>query len=122
MTSHLTEAQETALTEAATRAAALHARAVAGRTGSDVGAALAVGADALAASAALVDAVPALTVRHQTWLARFAATAGRGEERRALAAASHLDRLARSGRRPVVIADPGDRFAGDLDEAVVTRP
>lgn len=33
-------------------------------------------------------------------------------ERRALAAVVHLDQLARAGCRPVVIVDPGERFAG----------
>jgi len=120
-TTHLTEDQQDALTEARSTAAALHARVAAGRTGSSDDAAEAVIADALAASAALVDAVPALADRHQTWLGRFAQTTGQQAWRRALAAPNHIGLLARAGRRPVVVTAPGSRFAGDLDEAEV-RP
>lgn len=122
MTSHLTEHQRTALTVATERAAALHARVVTGRAGSDdQGASQAVIGEALAAAAQLVDAVPALADRHQAWMVRFAATEGQPVGRRVLAAVNHVSLLARAGRRPVVIADPGGRFAGDLDEIVVTH-
>lgn len=122
MTTHLTPAQETALTEATEAAAALHTRAVADRAGSDdQGAARAVIGEALAACAQLVVAVPALRERHEAWVVRFSQTTGQEAERRALAAANHVGLLARAGRRHVVIADPGRRFAGDLDEVIITR-
>ncbi len=120
MTSHLTEDQQTALTKATTRAAALHAQAVAGRAGSDEGVAVALVADVRAALDGLLAAFPALADRHQRWLNRHVRTSRRtpvGE--RAVALVDHLAELAQAAAQPIP-TDPGSRFAGDLDEAVVT--
>ena len=120
MATHLTEDQRTAMTEATSAAAALRVRVDAGGAGGDGGAGQAVVADALAAAGALVDAAPALAERHRDWLVRFEVTRRYRDQRRALAAVNHLSSLSQALRRPVIVADPGVRFAGDFDEVVVT--
>lgn len=111
-----TTAEVAALAVARTTADALRARVVTGRAdGWADREAEAVLEDALAASAALVAAVPALAERHTLWAQRFARTGRETVTRRALGAANHLGQLARAGGWDVIVTDPGARFAEDLD-------
>ncbi|MCR6647292.1 MAG: hypothetical protein NVV70_03800 [Cellulomonas sp.] len=77
--------------------------------------------DAVAAADQLAARVPLFAHDHQEWTARFARTTTEPAHRRARASVVHLERLVRASRRPVVVGDRS-RFAGELDEAIVTPP
>lgn len=119
----------TAIAAAAIRRAQNSARALRGRlmlasAAGDSDELASVAAQALAECDQLVLAVPAVEPRHVAWLvavSRTLADAPTGTLARC--AVNHLAKLAAAASRPVVVPDPGSRFAGDWDEpVVVTRP
>lgn len=123
MTTANNPAAAVAIRHAQDSARSLRGRFVTARVAGDSDELASVAAQALAACDALVLAVPAVEPRHVTWLvavSRRLADAPTGTLARV--AVNHLARLAAAASRPAVLADPSARFAGSLDEPVVTRP
>ncbi len=113
-----------AVRRAQNAACAFRGRFVTARAAGDDEALATVAARALAGCDELVLAVPGLTDRHLAWLVAVSRTlVDAPVQTLARVAVNHLHKLALAASRPVLVADPAERFAGDLsDDAVVSRP